>query len=157
MNEILTNIKTNLINSVDSTSGNEKETHQTSRTSGLANVLQLTDNTPNEIFTFKEGTSGFGLISVYYFGVDKDHLFMSIERILDSLLTEEELFNTVDKNKILELIKETINKIPENEIPLSEEELTKRIRKILALEAMSGILEDLTPEQLEAFESSING
>ena len=33
--------------------------------------------------------------------------------------------------------------------------IDKLIRKIIALEAMSGILDELTPEQLEAFEVAV--
>jgi len=48
-----------------------------------------------------------------------------------------------------------LGKLPLEQISIPEEELTRRIRKIMALEVMSGLLDDLTPEQLEAFETSV--
>ena len=45
--------------------------------------------------------------------------------------------------------------LPREQTSISEDEFNMRMRKIMALEAMSGILDDLTPEQLEAFEASV--
>lgn len=40
---------------------------------------------------------------------------------------------------------------------ISEHELTRRIKKIMTLEAVSGTLNDLTPEQIEIFDAAVEG
>ena len=40
---------------------------------------------------------------------------------------------------------------------ISDNELTGRIRKIMILEAVSGTLNDLTPEQLKIFDAAVEG
>jgi len=38
---------------------------------------------------------------------------------------------------------------------ISEEKLTKRIKRILSLHLVSGMLNDLTPEQMQMFDESV--
>jgi hypothetical protein len=38
---------------------------------------------------------------------------------------------------------------------ISEQELTKRIKRILSLHLVSGMLNDLTPEQMRIFDESV--
>lgn len=40
---------------------------------------------------------------------------------------------------------------------ITEHELTRRIRKILTLEAVSGTLNDLTSEQIAIFDAAVEG
>lgn len=40
---------------------------------------------------------------------------------------------------------------------ISDYELTQRIKKLLTLEAVSGTLNDLTPEQIKIFDESVEG
>ncbi|KAF3885562.1 MULTISPECIES: hypothetical protein [Nostocales] len=44
---------------------------------------------------------------------------------------------------------------PEDFRTISEEELTSRIKKLLTLEAVSGTLNDLTPEQIKIFDEAV--
>ena len=44
---------------------------------------------------------------------------------------------------------------PEEIISLDVESLTKRVRGIMAVELVSGMLDDLTPEQMEMFEAAV--
>lgn len=46
---------------------------------------------------------------------------------------------------------------PEDFRSISEDELTRRIKKLLTLEAVSGTLNDLTPEQIKIFDDAVEG
>jgi hypothetical protein len=46
---------------------------------------------------------------------------------------------------------------PEEFRAITDYELTRRIKKILTLEAVSGTLNDLTPEQIKIFDESVLG
>jgi len=79
---------------------------------------------------------------------------MKIDRIsiiINKLQSEEEIFQDIDKDKILKIINESSLNLSD----ISDEELVKRIKRILAIEAMSGILKDLSKEQIEIFNDDI--
>jgi len=40
-------------------------------------------------------------------------------------------------------------------LSISKDELTKRIEKIMAMEVMYGMLDDLTPEQIKDFDTAV--
>jgi hypothetical protein len=46
---------------------------------------------------------------------------------------------------------------PEEMRAIKDEDLTRRIDKILVLEAVSGTLSDLTPEQIQMFDEAVEG
>lgn len=78
-----------------------------------------------------------------------------ILKIIDKLQSEEEIFKDIDKNKVLNKVSKIINESSLNLSDVSDEELAKRIKGILAIEAMSGILKDLSKEQIEIFNDDI--
>ncbi|MBW4613822.1 MAG: hypothetical protein KME21_11195 [Desmonostoc vinosum HA7617-LM4] len=67
---------------------------------------------------------------------------------------------TVRLNK-QERIKHLVNLfgkfLPEEFRAISDDELTRRIDKLLVLEAVSGTLNDLTPEQIKIFDEAVKG
>ncbi len=71
------------------------------------------------------------------------------------LISEEDIFKRIDKNKLFKSLSAMLDKLPLEQTSIPEDELTKRIRKIMAQEATFGLLDVLTPEQLEAFETSV--
>jgi len=79
-------------------------------------------------------------------------LLNKISKIIDELKVEYDIFEDVNKEKILNEISK-ISSLNFNNI--SDEELVKRIKSILAIEAMSGILKDLSKEQIEIFNDAI--
>jgi hypothetical protein len=69
-------------------------------------------------------------------------------------------FYTVNLKKT-ERIEDLINLFgelsPEEFRAIYEHELTRRIKKLLTLEAVSGTLNDLTPEQIKIFDEAVEG
>ncbi|MCD4764926.1 MAG: hypothetical protein K8R34_00285 [Methanosarcinales archaeon] len=84
-----------------------------------------------------------------------DELLKSASQLIDKLISEVEIFQSINKNKLIESLSDMISKLAPEQISISEDELVNRMEKIMALEAMSGILEDFTPEQLDDFETEI--
>jgi len=74
-----------------------------------------------------------------------------ISIIINKLQSEEEIFKDIDKNKILKIINESSLNLDN----ISENELVKRIRGILAIEAMSGLLKDLSEDELKEFDENV--
>ena len=68
-----------------------------------------------------------------------------ISRIIEQLQSEEEVFKDIDKNKIFKIINESSLNLSD----ISENELVKRIKGVLAIETMSGLLKDLSEDELK--------
>ncbi|NER49889.1 MAG: hypothetical protein F6J92_25045, partial [Symploca sp. SIO1A3] len=58
-------------------------------------------------------------------------------------------------NYVFGLIEEYLS--PQELQEIDDEDLSDRIRKVLTLEAVSGTLNDLTPEQMEIFDAAVEG
>ena len=75
--------------------------------------------------------------------------------MIDKITDEEELFKGIDKYKLLETISKMLSDISIEWNKISDGEFFERTKRILVLEAMSGILKELKPEQIEIFDEAI--
>ncbi|GAB4279404.1 MAG: hypothetical protein Fur0025_06650 [Oscillatoriaceae cyanobacterium] len=91
--------------------------------------------------------------------VVKDTVISRISAIIDKLLASDSLFQErLDKSELLQIFSNILDKVsPQELIGLDEEELTDRVDKVMATEAMSRLLDDLTPEQIEIFDAAVSG
>ena len=79
-----------------------------------------------------------------------------LSKIVDRLIKENEAFKIIDKPKLIEFFSDMIKRLPFEQMTfITDDELTQRIEKIIAIEALSGILSDLSPEQIEAFNIAV--
>lgn len=85
----------------------------------------------------------------------KQQCLINISKMIDKITHEDEFFNGIDKDKLLKTISKRLNDISVEWDKISDEELFERTKRILALEAMSGILKDLNPEQIEIFDEAV--
>ncbi|MEA5577794.1 hypothetical protein [Anabaena sp. UHCC 0451] len=76
-----------------------------------------------------------------------------VKTLIDNNLLYQENLN---RQEMLEVINRTFDplKVPDVN-SISEEKLTKRIKSILSLHLVSGMLNDLTPEQMQIFDESV--
>jgi hypothetical protein len=58
-------------------------------------------------------------------------------------------------NYVSGLIEEHLS--PDELQEIDDEDLSSRIRKVLTLESVSGMLDDFTPEQMEIFDAAVEG
>ncbi len=77
----------------------------------------------------------------------------SASKLIDKLIGEEDIFQRINRDKFSESLFRIMKKIPSEQLLVSEDELAKRIKKIMFLEVMSGILDELTPKQRDDFET----
>jgi len=90
---------------------------------------------------------------------DKQTLLSHISEIVENLIQDETLFQEkLDNQEMIHLITNLFDDFSNEELEaVSEAELRKRIRSILVLEAVSGTLNDLTPEQIKIFDEAVEG
>ena len=83
--------------------------------------------------------------------------YQKLTEIVKTLIDNNPLYQeNLDKEKMLEVINRTFDPVAVPDVnSISEEELMKRIKSILSLHLVSGMLNDLTPEQMQIFDESV--
>ncbi len=83
-----------------------------------------------------------------------------ISKIVDQVFKESEIFREeVDKAEFMQHFSDRIENglAPTELIAITEEELTQWIKQYMAIDALSGLLSDLTPEEMEIFDAAVEG
>ncbi|MBD2607179.1 hypothetical protein H6G81_22280 [Scytonema hofmannii FACHB-248] len=86
-------------------------------------------------------------------------LFNRISPIVKKLFTNSNFYiDRLNEQEMVEMLVNLFGKFsPEEMKAISDNELSSRIKKILTLEAVSGTLNDLTPEQIKIFDEAVLG
>ena len=96
---------------------------------------------------------------MYEVSQEKDVFLVRISQIVDNLIDCSKFYQEkLDKNEmVLDLVDLFKQFSLEEFTRIEDEDLTHRIDNLLNLEAVSGTLNDLTPEQIEMFDASVEG
>ncbi len=91
--------------------------------------------------------------------VMKDTVILRISAIIDKLLASDSLFQErLDKSELVKIFSNILDQVsPQELIGLDDEELADRVDKVMVIEAVSGTLNGLTPEQMEIFDAAVEG
>ncbi|RAM50334.1 hypothetical protein BLD44_021135 [Mastigocladus laminosus UU774] len=86
-------------------------------------------------------------------------LINRISPIVEKLFQSNSLYLVkLNKQEMIEILVDLFGKFsPEEFMAITDNQLTDRIDKILVLEAISGTLNDLTPEQIKIFDEAVEG
>lgn len=90
----------------------------------------------------------------------KDAALSRISAIIEELIKTNTLYTEeLDKNELMQIFSDLLDRVvePEEIISLDGDRLTKRVKGIMAVELLSGMLDDLTPEQIEMFDAAVEG
>jgi hypothetical protein len=85
----------------------------------------------------------------------KDTIMFRISVVIDTVIEGNEVFKDVDKSKLMESLKPLIEKSPEELTSITDEELMQRIETVMVIETTSGMLKELSPEELKDFEEAV--
>lgn len=82
-----------------------------------------------------------------------------ISPIVENLFKTNNLYLfKLKRSEMLEMLVELFGQFsPEEMSAIKDEDLTRRIDSILALDVISGTLNDLTPEQIKMFDEAVEG
>lgn len=86
--------------------------------------------------------------------------FARISGIVEKAIQEDSQFQQeLDPEEMISIVYTTIeeNLSAEQLHAIDDRELTRRIEKMLVLELLSGMLDDLSPEQMENFDAAVEG
>lgn len=83
--------------------------------------------------------------------------FQKLPAIVNNLIDNNPLYQeNLDRQEMLKIINHTFDPLAVPDVNnISEEELTKRVKRILSLHLVSGMLNDFTPEQMQLFDESV--
>ncbi len=86
-------------------------------------------------------------------------LYNTISPIVEKLFKGSSLYTVkLNKQEMIDMLVELFGKFtPEEMRAIKENDLIKRINSILVLNAVSGTLNDLTPEQIKMFDEAVEG
>lgn len=87
----------------------------------------------------------------------RDVLIARILPIVEKLFQDNNLYQLkLGKQEMIEMLVNMFGQFtPEEMKAITETDLTRRIDKILVLEAVSGTLNDLTPEQIKMYDEAV--
>ncbi|MDZ8104096.1 MAG: hypothetical protein RM338_00505 [Nostoc sp. DedQUE12a] len=87
----------------------------------------------------------------------RDALAARILPIVENLFRDNNLYQLkLDKQEMIEMLVNMFGQFtPEEMKAITEHELTRRIDKILVVEAVSGTLNNLTPEQIKMYDEAV--
>ncbi|MUG95537.1 hypothetical protein F7734_25515 [Scytonema sp. UIC 10036] len=97
---------------------------------------------------------------MYEVSSDKNKLSNRISPIVEQLFQENILFRErLNKDEMIQLVSNLLleNFSIEQLKAIDDDDLKERIDGVLVIEAVSGTLNDLTPEQIEMFDSAVAG
>jgi len=92
--------------------------------------------------------------------VEQEQFMKRVSEIVDKLMPHQKIFQErLERGVIIELLINLFQKIFTSEeiVALNNQDLTSRIEKIMILEAVSGTLNELTPAQIEVFDTVVEG
>lgn len=80
-----------------------------------------------------------------------------LTQIVETLINNNPIYQeNLDRQEMILMINQNFNPVAIPDLnSISEEELTKRIKSILSLHLVSGMLNDFTPEQMRLFDESV--
>ena len=83
--------------------------------------------------------------------------YQKLPEIVRTLIDNNPLYQeNLDREKMIEVINRNFDPIAVPDVNnISQGELTKRIKSILSLHLVSGMLNDLSPEQMRIFDESV--
>ncbi|BAZ16084.1 hypothetical protein NIES4071_79590 [Calothrix sp. NIES-4071] len=86
-------------------------------------------------------------------------LYNTITPIVEKLFKSSSLYIVkLNKQEMIDMLVELFGKFtPEEMRSIKEDDLIQRINSILVLNAVSGTLNDLTPEQIKMFDEAVEG
>lgn len=96
---------------------------------------------------------------MYEVSGEKNAFIVRISTIVENLIQSDSLFQELDKDEIIKLLVTLFEEklSPEQLRAIPDDELTRRIESIMMIEATAGMLNDLTPEEIEIFDATVVG
>lgn len=125
---------------VEETGSEDKENTQMKRNPSEKEPWKVSENLTSSFSTLERPTI-------------KD-ILSRMSKIIDKL-AEQTHFKKVNKANLMNRLSALVEKYPEDVLSLTDDELSQRIKKIMVIELVAGMLQELTPEEMKSFDEAV--
>ncbi len=89
---------------------------------------------------------------------EKNEVIARVSPIVEKLIQGDSVFKELDKEEIIKLLSILLgeNFSPEELRAMSDKNLTHRIKGVMAVEVMSGLVRNFTPEEMAEFNAAVS-
>ena len=90
----------------------------------------------------------------------KDAALHQISKIVDQVFEDSEVYREeIDRAEFMQYFSHRFDNglSPEEYISTTEAEITRIVRQLMAVDVLSGLLSDLTPEEIRTFNEAVEG
>ncbi|NEN89447.1 MAG: hypothetical protein F6K48_11285 [Okeania sp. SIO3H1] len=89
---------------------------------------------------------------------EKNTVLKRISAIIDQVMESKSIYQELDKNELIQTFSKILDRVsPQILLPLNDERLKKRVRRVMATELLWTTPNDLTPEEIEMFNTVVEG
>ncbi|NET26578.1 hypothetical protein [Okeania sp. SIO1I7] len=89
---------------------------------------------------------------------EKNTVLKRISAIIDRVMERESIYQELDRDELMETFSKILDRVsPQILLPLNDERLKKRVRRVMATELLWTTPNDLTPEEIEMFNTVVEG
>ena len=90
----------------------------------------------------------------------KDTALNRISKVVDQVFENSDVYKEeLNKTKLMQIYSDLMDNglPPENLISITEGELTRRVRQLMAMELLGTLLDGLSPEEIQIFNEAVKG
>ena len=90
---------------------------------------------------------------------EKNIVLKRISEMIDPVMENDSLYQEeLDRDELIETFSKILDRVsPQILLPLNDEKLKKRVRRVMATELLWTTPNDLTPEEIEMFNAVVEG
>ncbi|NER05736.1 MAG: hypothetical protein F6K17_25660 [Okeania sp. SIO3C4] len=89
---------------------------------------------------------------------EKNTVLKRISEMIDQTMENDSLYQELDRDELIETFSKLLDRVsPQILLPLNDERLKKRVRRVMATELLWTTPNDLTPEEIEMFNAVVEG
>ncbi len=90
--------------------------------------------------------------------MEKNIVLKRISEMIDQVMESKSIYQELDRDELIETFSKILDRVsPQILLPLNDERLKKRVRRVMATELLWTTPNDLTPEEIEMFNAAVEG
>ena len=90
--------------------------------------------------------------------VEKNIVLKRISEMIDHAMNNDSLYQELDRDELIHTFSKLLDRVsPQILLPLNDESLKKRVRRVMSTELLSTIFDDFAPEEIEMFNAAVEG
>ena len=90
--------------------------------------------------------------------MEKNIVLERISEMIYQVMKSKSIYQELDRDELIKTFSKILDRVsPQILLPLNDERLKKGVRRVMATELLSTILDDFIPEEKEMFHAAVEG